>query len=169
MSDEAVVVFTVEGLDTVRRQRGTQYWKLNVDRANKIAFVVLVQNRGKSDSKHEEWESATADQPHGTAFLIGRISDIDRSTQPDRWLIRISEYAIINVPDVWKGWRFPVRYMRLSKLRIDPRRLTFQPMPGVSANRTAVPTNSLSIAEAKRALAATFGLKESAVEITIRG
>jgi hypothetical protein len=178
MSDNAVVVFTVEGLDTIRHQGGTQYWILNRTRARESEFVILVQNRIKSEVEHKrkEWKFATADKEHGTAFLIGRIADIVRTGS--RWLIKISEYSEIDIPEVWKGWRFPVRYMPLSDLGIDPKSLTFKPLfgakkKGAKTGGTAAIAMSgatpLTIAEAKHGLAAGLGVSEKNIEITIRG
>jgi hypothetical protein len=174
MSDTAVVVFTVEGLGTIRRQGGTQHWILNRSRATDSEFVVLVQNRIKSDIEHDEWKGfATATHQHGTAFLIGRITDIVRSDEAGRWLIKIGEYADLDIQNIWKGWRFPVRYMPLSDLGVDPKRLTFKPLIGLNGSvpkasgTAAAGAVPLSIADAKRGLAATFGVSEKDIEITI--
>jgi hypothetical protein len=180
MSDFAVVVFTVEGPDTILSQRGSQFWVLNKGRASECDFVVFVQNRYKSEHKQGVWHMATATEPHGMAFLIARIADIERPTDPKerhRWFIRISEFARINISDVWEGWRFPVRYMRLVDLGIDPSRLQFTTVQGANANgangkaNVARPSkmSPMSITEAKRGLAATFGVDEDAIEITVRG
>src|SRR5258708_36893735 len=104
MSDFAVIVFTVEGPDTIISQRGSQFWILNKRRAKESDYVVFVQNRYKSESVGGDWSMATATESHGTAFLIAKIADIDRPTEPKeqhRWFIRISEYTRINIPDVW--------------------------------------------------------------------
>jgi hypothetical protein len=80
------------------------------------------------------------------------------------------------VLDFWKHWRNPVRYMSLSDLGICVDDLKFEPLPGVKdaatrpQSQTAPwPPATLTITEAKKALAATFGVKPDAVEITIRG
>jgi hypothetical protein len=141
-----------------------------------LSFSSRIALRAKI--QHDEWDFATANQQHGTAFLIGRIAEIVRSGQPGRWLIKISEYAEINIPNVWKGWRFPVRYMPLSDFGIDPTRLTFTRLLGANCSgvKPGVPVATavngvvpLSIAEAKRGLAVTFGISDKDIEITIRG
>jgi hypothetical protein len=94
----------------------------------------------------------------------------------DRWLIEIDEYARIAIPNVWK-WRNPVKYTTLADLGIDPTKLTFEKVPKREEEPANPPTGStmqwppatLTIAEAKKALAATFGVKPEAVEISIRG
>ncbi len=69
-----------------------------------------------------------------------------------------------------------MRYTSLSELRIDPAKAKFKSVPQgpaspARAGRFAAdaPVGMLTIAEAKKALAATFGVKPEAVEITIRG
>jgi hypothetical protein len=181
MSD-ALVVFTVEGIDTILNQRGSQFWKLNRARAKESKFVVFVQNRSKSESQsqHGDWDFATATESHGTAFLVARIAEIERPADPKekhRWFIRISEYAKINIPEVWEGWRFPVRYMRLADLGIDPSRLQFTPVLLTNGNgkngKTRIARTSnivpLTITEAKRGLSARYDIEEDAIEITMRG
>jgi hypothetical protein len=59
-------------------------------------------------------------------------------------------------------------------LGINPDQLEFEPVPAVttfprpSAAAPSIPMK-LTIAQAKRALAATFGVTPDAIEITIRG
>jgi len=119
-------------------------------------------------------------EPHGSVFLVGRISDVVPSPDYDeRWLIKFSAYARIALPEVWKGWRNPVRYTSLEKLGIDPATLCFEPMPPVAEAQhqnedKAVPegrhkSNGLTIPEAKKGLAVTFGVNPDAIEIIIRG
>jgi len=107
--------------------------------------------------------------------MIGHIADVVPSTdREDRWLVRFDKYAVINEPRVWK-WRNPVRYTTFEELGIDVKGVKFQPMPDPpketqSADAPAAkPLTKISIAEAKRLLAATFGVKPEAVEITVRG
>jgi len=109
---------------------------------------------------------------------VGKISRITRSAEEgseDRWVIGINEAARISKPDVWKHWRNPVRYVSLSELGIRVDDLKFQAVGAKEAQAKREsqaapwPPATLTIPEAKRALAATFGVKPDAVEITIRG
>ena len=89
-----------------------------------------------------------------------------------------SDYAVVDMPEVWGGWRNPVRYTTMEDLGIGPDDLDFRPMPKNESGEEDQPQGStadplravpLSIAEAKEALALTFGVSPEAIEITIRG
>jgi len=178
-SENAVVVFTARSPDRIIQEGGSQAWVLNPARARNCEFLVCTQNRYNPD---HEFSDAT--EEHGAAFLIARISGVCPSPEgrEGRWLIEISEFARINKPNVWHHWRNPVRYTSLSELGIDLADVKFEPMPNSETRpskrepappREAVaaawPPAMLTIPEAKKALAATFGVNPDAVEITIRG
>lgn len=168
---DTIVVFTARSPERIIREGGSQAWVLNPVRAKQAKWLVCTQNR-----HHPDHGFSDATEPHGTAFLVGKISGIVPSPEsPDRWMIEISEYARINMPSVWQG-RNPVRYTHLLEVVFtDIRGLKFQAMPEREAakpvEQRAEPasSNGLTIAEAKKALALTFGVKPEAVEITIRG
>ena len=170
---DTIVVFTARSPGRIIEEGGSQAWVLNPIRAKQCKWLVCTQNLHNPDHGFSD-----ATEPHGSAFLVGKISGITPSPEgrDDRWLIEISEFARIAKPDVWNHWRNPVRYTSLSELGIDVDDLEFQPM--LKANETRpkretaeVPWSpaTLTIPEAKKALAATFGVKPDAVEITIRG
>jgi len=175
---DTIAVFTARSPNRIIAEGGSQAWVLNPVRAKLCKWLVCMQNLHNPD---HEFSDAT--EPHGSAFLVAKISGITQSPEgrEDRWLIEISEYARVTVPDVWQHWRNPVRYTSLSDLGIDVAGLEFEPMPNATeaaAKRepaarkpvaAAWPPATLTIAEAKKALAATFGVKPDAVEITIRG
>jgi hypothetical protein len=174
---DTIAVFTARSPDRVVAEGGSQAWVLNPVRAKLCKWLVCTQNLHNPD---HEFSDAT--EPHGSAFLVGKISGITPSPEgrEDRWLIEISEYARVALPDVWQHWRNPVRYTNLSDLGIDTAGLKFKPMLAAkespakrepSARQAAAPwpPATLTIPEAKKALAATFGVKPDAVEITIRG
>jgi len=87
----------------------------------------------------------------------------------------MSGFARVEKPNVWQRWRNPVRYASLADVGIKVADLNFEPMPKTKQRPTsheakaAWPPATLTIAEAKKALAATFGVKPEAVEISIRG
>lgn len=190
---DTIVVFTARSTETILEEGGSQHWVLNPVRAKRHKWLVCTQNRNFPD-----YEFSDGTEPHGSGFLMGKISGISPSDE-ERWLIEISEYARINRPMLWDGGRNPVRYCSLSDLGIRPNSLEFHPMPQVqrlkeektvmllpetndlplseehSDSSFSVKSNGgdleyrMSISDAKKALAATFGVKPEAIEITIRG
>ena len=172
---DTIVVFTARSPGRIIDEGGSQAWVLNPVRAKLCRWLVCTQNRHNPD---HEFSDAT--EPHGAAFLVGKISAIRQSSEEgarDRWIIEISEAARVNLPDVWQHWRNPVRYVPLAELGIRVDDLEFQPVTGAEHSRAEEgraspapwPPATLTISEAKKALAATFGVKPDAVEITIRG
>lgn len=172
----AVIVMTARGPDRILREGGSQAWVLNPDNARKHEYLVTVQNQHNG-----KWGGAS--EPHGTAFLIGRISDVVPSSEEKsegRYMIRISEYARISLRHEWRG-RNPVRYITLDELGIDPDELQFDPMPSVVSEdeeigdelQPVVPDapvkrGFLTIPEAKEGLAASLGVSIDKIEIIIR-
>jgi hypothetical protein len=172
---DTIVVFTARSPERIVRECGSQAWVLNPARAKSCTYLVCTQNRHNPDVDFSD-----ATEPHGTAFLLGKISALRRSAEDPmgyRWLIEINEFARINYPDLWDHGRNPVRYTSLEELGISLEGVEFQPVPSnvetTTTRSNTAPTNSqpatLTISEAKKALAATFGVKPEAVEITIRG
>ena len=168
---DTIVVFTARSPERIIREGGSQAWVLNPARAKLCTWLVCTQNRHNPDHNFSD-----ATEQHGSAFLVGKISAMRESAESEhgRWLIVISEFARVAIPDVWKHWRNPVRYSTLQELGIKLDKLAFQPMSEEKSQRSAAlpaapSAATMTIAEAKQALAATFGVKPEAVEITIRG
>jgi hypothetical protein len=179
MTEDTVVVFTARSPERIVAEGGSQAWVLNPVRAKQCTWLLCTQNRHNPD---HEFSDAT--EPHGTGFLLGRISGIRKSDDGGgtRWIVAISEYARLSIPNAWDGSRNPVRYASLDDLGIDINGLEFLPMPdappstriverqsAASDAPLAAPAAVLTIAEAKKQLAAAFGIKPDAIEITIRG
>lgn len=177
-SADTVVVFTARSPDRILREGGSQAWKLDPVRAKNCTWLVCAQNQN-----HKDVAFSDATEPHGSAFLIGKISAVRQSTEEgddDRWMIVISEFARIDIPALWANWRNPVKYLSFSELGINLRSLKFKPVPASEVTEaptqksspaapTKAPAQMLTIAEAKKALALTFGVKPDAIEITVRG
>ena len=88
-------------------------------------------------------------------------------------MIAIDEYAFVDIPNVWGGSRNPVRYGSLEQLGISPDTLEFVAMPEAdealpSPAPAPVTLADFDVEDTKRALAAHFGVKPGAIEITIR-
>src|SRR5688572_16385173 len=84
-TEDTVAVFTARSPQRVVREGGSQAWVLNPVRAKQCTWLVCIQNRHNSD---HDFEDAT--EPHGSAFLVGKISGLRRSEenpQEERWLV----------------------------------------------------------------------------------
>ena len=161
MSKNVVSVLTFKSIQTILRNGGTQSWALDKERARRCEYVVICRNAKTRDAQGPE--------EHGSAFMVGKVSDVVPSTEtPGRWLIQMSEYALVDWPEQWEG-RNPVAYWSTDDydVGVEFQDLNFQPMPDRAKSEPA--TNGLSIAEAKEALAMTFGVPVENVEIMIRG
>ena len=144
----AIQTFTENDLDTILARGGDFDWSLNQDRAKNCRFLVCTSSTGVN---------------RGSSFIVGKISSIEHS--PDRenkHVIRISEFAVIDLPDQWPGNRNPVRYTTLEDLGIDPSKLSFQKV-------IVTKSNSLTIAQAKAGLSEHYGVSPDNIEITIKG
>ena len=166
--ENTIVVFTGKSFEKILREGGSQAWKLDPARARRCKWLVCTQNA----RNYEDYADGAA--PHGSAFLVGRISRIRPATDPggeDRWLIEIDEYARIDQPKVWGGERNPVRYTNLAALGIDLEGVEFKKLERATtaAAATAAAVDGLTIAQAKAGLAATYGVTADSIEIVIRG
>jgi hypothetical protein len=189
MAHQAVVTFTARGSDRIIQEGGSQSWKLNTERMKDIEFLVCTQN-----VHNGPWGGM--DHPHRSAFLVGRVAGVVPSTDtPGRWLIAISEFARVNIPEVWDKSRFPVRYTTLEDLGIDPATLNFEPLPprpgspttedeeadheeipppgivseAVAGGEKVQPSGVVrSVADAKRVLSQVLGVPQTSIDITVR-
>ncbi|WP_137876446.1 hypothetical protein [Rhodococcus sp. Q] len=166
-NEDTVVVFTAKSPEQILREGGSQSWKLDPTRATKCEWLVCTQNA------HNFEDYADGTEPHGSAFLIGRISRISPATDTDgRWLIEIGEYARVSQPDVWGGERNPVRYTNFDSLGISLEDVKFQATERRDAAAAAQPSaesTGLTITQAKAGLAKTYGVDPNSIEIVIRG
>jgi len=168
MTDTAAVVLTAKSIDRILREGGTSSWRLDRNHARQCIFAVCTRNA------NADWVEGP--EAHHSAFLVGKVKDVVAAPDMEgRFLILFSEYALVTVPDAWKGDRNPVKYAHLKDLGIDPAKLKWQKMPEPSEAPVDVPAiktasgTALTMAEAKRGLALTFGVPPEAIEITIRG
>jgi hypothetical protein len=168
MSSKTAVVFTAKSIERILKEGGTSSWRLDRNHARQCEFAVCTRNA------HADWVEGP--EAHHAAFLVGKVSDVVPASEAGRYLIQFSEYALVTVPDAWKGDRNPIKYADIKDLGIDPAKLKWRPMPEPSEIPELTPhakpsaTGSpLTMAEAKKGLALTFGVKPEAIEITIRG
>jgi hypothetical protein len=180
MSEEIAVVFTAKSIERILREGGTSAWRLDRNHARRCPYAVCTRNA------HADWVEGP--EAHHAAFIVGKISDVvpckptpENDEAPEnRYLIEFSEFARVNVPNVWAGERNPIKYRSADDLGIDFSTLKWEPMPkpaDAPAPVVATPSaanlkpsvGSLTMAEAKQGLALTFNVPPEAIEITIRG
>jgi hypothetical protein len=178
--NSAIVLFTAKSADRIIREGGTSSWRLDRNNARRCSYAVCVRNA------HSDWGDGT--EQHHVAFLIGKVSDVvatsptpeNNESPEDRYLIMFREFAHLAIPDSWpKGYRNPVRYSTLEELGIDPSTLKWEHMPEMMEERSSaiggpaqagiVNSDALTINQAKKGLALTFGVSPEAIEIIIRG
>jgi hypothetical protein len=174
MAKRILVVFTFRSIDLLLSEAGSQAWALNAANARRCSYIVCTRNRHHEDASQQE--------DHGAAFLVGKISAIEPAPDdPERFIVRFDRYALLDPqPIIWPGARNPVWYVDdFSNIQIDESKLKWQPMPTTESAESHVattplslpagPSGRLTIAEAKAALAVTFGVSPDNIEITIRG
>ena len=174
MAVDTIVVFTGESINDILNLGGTSRWRLNSKRALGLPYVVCVRNAKAN------WTTGT--EAHRSAFLVGKICELvpdiepakgNRPEQP-RHIIKCSHYALIDIPDLWnKGDQYPVRYMTMADIGIDPSEIKWKPMPQGDSSETLeqkdpdAPAEN-AVARAKEMLAKVFGVAPSAIDIRIR-
>jgi hypothetical protein len=114
-----------------------------------------------------------ATEPHRSAFLVGRVSEIVQDRElPGRYVLKFSDYALVNIPNVWAGNRNPVAYGRLEDFGINPDALDWRPMPELEAAAPVAAAQATDLAtitgQHKTAIAEALGISRDAVEINIR-
>jgi hypothetical protein len=175
---DAILVFSGRSIEQMIEEGGSQAWALDAGRASRCNYIVCTQNR--HSDVHRSGRA-----PHGAGFMVGKISDVITSTEdPGRFTIVFDEFARIDIPDLWGGWRNPVKYTTLEELGIDPGKLGFERVAEAAGSRRPPPqrprpvrdrtpgtdgVTPLSLEAAKKGVAAYFGVPVEAIEITIRG
>lgn len=171
LKDEpAIVVFTSETVEDILSRGGTSDWVISSKKAGACKYVVCCRK--------PDWKNRKEGIAHRTAFLIGIVAGLQKKPDSEndrgqpRFLIEMSEYATFERAEVWnQKARNPVSYKTLKELGIDLRGLKFKPMPVPApfAKSGGAGGAPMTITDAKKALAATFGVSPDDVEITIRG
>jgi hypothetical protein len=154
--NSAIQTYTSNSFEEIVRQGGDFDWYLNVNRAKNCQYLVCCSSVGSN---------------RGCNFLVGKINGVELSKLDDkgkkRYVIRISEAAIVNVADRWGGYQNPVHYTNLTDMGIDLSAVKWQK---VATPQQPLPTVlDLTIAQAKAGLAQHYGVPASNVEIIIKG
>ena len=166
----AIFVLTGRGIETMVAEGGSQAWVINSKKINDYEYVVCIQNH-----KQDYFDPKQLSAPHHMAFFVGKLASITAADsysdeKGTRKKLVFSEYAKIEMPDKWPGYRNPVFYGDLESFGIDVATLDFQPMPIQKTSTEKIEKkHSLTIAQAKAGLALHFGVTDADIEIVIRG
>lgn len=180
---EVLSVLTYKAAETILEDKGTQSWVIKGERAEKCSYVVCVRHR-KGPYKAE------GDEPHKHAFLVGKVSGVEESTETKgRIKVKFSEYALLNGPEIPLASASPTQYFpSLKTMGIDEGSLVwhsvanYQSSSGVEGNLSPETGNHKAVDEgdadhispmsvlmkAKKFVAESLQIPVSSVEITIR-
>lgn len=143
-------VYTAHGLRDFEVFGGTARWKAVPQNVGKCKYVVCVKKAGVMQGGF-----GNPDVAPGTAFLIGRITDVkevavgdslfymgDDYETPGRYLIKFDSYADISIPDFWTKSQKPFAYrpekQLLDMLSVsDLEMLDFKPLRNASEEDVA--------------------------------
>lgn len=161
-----VMVFTSKPLETMINEGGSGYWAANKKRLDKCTYLIAT----KSNTLREHFPS-DPDISQGSAFLIGKISNITNLPDGNRLVIQISEYSEIDIPNAWTGNRNPVAYTDVDsfeeKHHFDISELKWELFPVNEVPQQAI-IKALTMDEAKNGIAKTLGIDPSCIEIQIK-
>lgn len=154
---DTILTYTANDVEFIKTKGCDKSWVLNKNRAENCTYLVCCHSRGANKR---------------SAFLVGRKSKIRYVCIDDsgnkRWAIEISEYATIDLPDVWEGWHNPVHYTTLEDLGINPSTLKFEKIQKVE-KQTETEIQPLSIEQAKEGISKKFDIAPEQIEIVIKG
>jgi hypothetical protein len=161
-----VMVFTSKPLETMINEGGSGYWSANRKRLEKCTYLIAT----KSNTLREHFPSDTNIKKR-SAFLVGKISNISDSPKKNRLIIQFSEFAEINIPNVWTGNRNPVAYTDTESFQqeheLNFSEIQWSDFP-VKDITPLIDFTALTVDEAKGGLAKTLGVDPSCIEISIK-
>ena len=149
--ENTVVTFTRNDLKYINLKGCDDSWVLNPKRAGSCKYLVCCHSQGAKQR---------------SAFLVGLINKVNL-VGDKRWAIHISEYATVDVPDIWGGWQNPIRYTTLEELGIDPSTLKFEKLQKIE-KQPEIEIQPLSIEQAKEGISKKFDIAPEQIEIIIK-
>ncbi|MBB1417237.1 hypothetical protein H5187_08095 [Pseudoalteromonas sp. SG44-1] len=158
------LTFTARGFERILREGGSGEWTADPLRvSDNVKYVICCQNTNPQ-RKGNDWGEVS--HKHGQGFIVGKLSEVVLTTKDTskkkRYRFMFSEYAELEIDHMWRGDRFPVRYLSENDLPFNIRALDFKPMPKFETS-----DQIFTLKEAKDALAKAHGIKESEVRIVL--
>ena len=134
MTNDTIITLTFKTVGDILTLGGSSSWKINPSHARRCKYLICTRNRNSGYK--------TGNEPHGSAFLIGKISGVGPTNERSiptikqfeeifagRQIIKISHYALINKANVYPGNRQGFAYASMERLGIDPDRLEWRAVP----------------------------------------
>lgn len=157
--NDTVLVLTRKGIETMVAEGGCAYWRANAQSLSSCTYIVATRNARAPDRE--------GDEPHGAAFMVGEVDGVSLHEDSGRYIIKMKRFACLKhpIPEVWTpGGSNPVHYARMADLPISLKSLKWEPWPAAEFIE-----QPLTMAQAKRGLALTFGVDPEQIEITVKG
>ena len=108
--------------------------------------------------------------------MLGKVSGVaeleeyrEAHSRNARYIVNVSEIAKIDIPNIDFKFLNPVKYCSINDFNIDLSKLHFEQVEKPQKPLVDLQPISLSIAEAKVALALHYGVEQEKIEIIIRG
>lgn len=134
MKENVVLVYTGADINMMIAEGGSGYWILGDSRRKEIEYLIAFKN------DTQDWSIFEKNVPKGTAFFIAKVSGYQKIISGEyqgRYLIKLSEYAEITIPNAWKkAKKSPLsraerQYRSMEEIReilkIEPEKLTWKP------------------------------------------
>lgn len=174
----AIRIFTARDVDqTMHRLGGTGFWKLNESRVSQQKHVLMYRNNDPKSLKMAGESAGDHRGAHGNLFMVGEIRDVvacpSNSSRAGRHLIRFSKFGFLKRRVkydkeilTWPKLRNPVLYD--DDLQLDVSKFDWvEARKDLPLPHECLDPDYLTIEEAKRRLALTLGVDQSAVRISI--
>ena len=183
---EFLAVRTAHGLRDFEVFGGTAKWRVDSRRVQQCKYVVCVKNNGVMQGGF-----GNPDVAPGTAFLIGRITDVrevavgdclfymgDAYETPGRYLVKFDYYADISISNSWFESQNPIAYRDETELADilsgqgqDLDMLDFQPLRNASDEDVASYVDQLPTGPARisRAIASASSQRGFTIPVARQG
>ncbi len=168
--EDIILIRTVKSISTIINEGGLNSLYANKDKLKICKYLIA------TNSEHIPQKSTNnEDINRGSAFFIGKISDVRSSSDGRRLNLKFSQYAEVNIENVWKfkDNRNPITYTSKTKFtntfEVRFKNLEWINFPeNKSVNQIYNEIKPLTINEAKEGIAKTLAILPSCIEIIIK-
>ena len=125
---DTIVTLTFKQVEHILILGGCPSWPIDPVKAAKCEYLICSRNQNPQSTRG----LVIGTEPHGSAFLIGKISNVCPTNEMSipkvveyeeifsgRSNIHISEYALIDIPYLYPGNRTGFAYMSMADIDLD--------------------------------------------------